>query len=999
MRNAIFGPLFTRPVDSMLNRISDNSLQTQPPSLRHRAIVRDSSIKERAMFYLYRTFDNFQKAVDLGETSWEAVGPTDISALEKPKLDKWGFAEVQRDLLQVKDGSATLAACSEGLQVYRYKPRASDPSVKKQADGTWVLSWNRKGARAGRPTATLPKSRNAPRPAIRRTPDEEIPEEEIPKDDFKAPQGPEMIRGLTRQEYNRQYQLKLVGKNQRKQRIPQLKRYATWLARKEAAEELNKAAAQSREIELPDREVLDRDQQEVTSSSAPPIRPEFSLKRRAKELLGGASPKRHQTSQPDNQDVMVPIQRTDGKGDQAPTPLPQGLEISPDRVSELIEHLQDTTIPGVHVNPVGSLNYLPRGRKTKGRRFLVVSFRFDWLCKFDWFVSSAPVRPPEPESTENETGARESMAAEARNEGREDLQLPTSKQPSEGHIPLSETESEDSQTEERSRPPEKRKNPPRTPRKSLWSAVGLDENHDYQETSNMAVAGNSVMPSGPANAEKEIPANQLYTPQDQVNQDLDPNQLSPDAEPEANNKQSTPGLSELRDHAENGLLKTPQPVIPKNSTPVLLSKGSARFKRTRLLLDLVDQCDGIIGADKEMALAFQHEQKKRNEQVADRSTIARAVKNLVDQGKLQRVVVVFNDQKGKAVTKPILLRPGVSINSQAAKDTIKKMEEHHPLLYIPLDVPQELKITKKAISRYSRTDDTITFQPASVHPPDEEIPPWEAYFHSRKRILADRRNERFKTRKKARLAKNDVDKEPINEAPSPDTSMQDVSMPGILMEPPADPTNERAYTFVIMGIPDGQHVVGHKGPNDEYMESSRRRRRLPGEFFGSNANEQKEILLPVKHNTSKAYLPQDMSFIRTAAPTPRRSPSPEGGILLSSLHLSTMDRLFGNFQITFLRMTLSLHFIRTPREEALADRPTAFRLLDPKCVITPKAAKMLLYACVAIRTLAGGKDRSMNWTILDQVFADYPHYQPTQLQESVVLDVEKSRKYGQQTPI
>src|ERR1700722_10296626 len=104
----------------MLNRLSDISMRTQPASLHHRAIVRGSSIKERAMYYLYRTFDNFQKVVDAGDTSWEAVGPTDMSVLEKPKLDKWGFAEVEKAYLQVKDGSATLTACSNAFKEQRH---------------------------------------------------------------------------------------------------------------------------------------------------------------------------------------------------------------------------------------------------------------------------------------------------------------------------------------------------------------------------------------------------------------------------------------------------------------------------------------------------------------------------------------------------------------------------------------------------------------------------------------------------------------------------------------------------------------------------------------------------------------------------------------------------------------------------------------------------------------------------------------------------------------
>jgi hypothetical protein len=1001
----------------MLNRLSDVSLQTQPPSLRHRTIVRDSSIKERAMYYLYRTFDNFQRVVDMGETSWEAVGPTDMSVLEKPKLDKWGFAEVGKDLLQVKDGSATLAACSDAYKEFRYHPKVSDPLVKREANGAWKLSWDRREAKPGRPRAAV--LRNSPQPAIRRISNEGAPEEEIPKSDVQTPRGPEMIRGLTRSEYNRQYRLKMIERELRKARIPQLKRYATWLARNEATEELNKTATQDREFEFSDRELLHCGQQEAPSSNdAPPIRPESSLKRRGEELPRGAGQKRQKASQPENQDVVEPIQMTesstsaaiaDSRNNQPPIRLPSDLEISPDRVSELIEYLQDTTLPGVHINPVGSINYLPRGKKQKGRKVLVVSFRFDWLSKFDWFV-----HPPELERAEKENVATPgSIATAKQNEGMNDQQLTPSKRP---HIALSETQSEDRQARKRrGRPPGKGNKTPQIPRKSLGSAAALDKNHDSQEVSNMPGA-EDFMSSGPASAEKDLPVNELTIPQDQLNQELNPNQPPAGVELEADNIKRTPGVSGLRDGAENHLLKTPQPATPINSTPVLLSLGSARFKRTRLLMDIVDQCDGIIGADKELVLAFQHEQRKRNEQVADRYTIMRAVKNLVDQGKLQRVVVVFNDQKGRAVTKPILLRPGVSINSQVAKDAIKKMEELHPMLYIPLDVPQELK-PKKPVSRYNRKDDTIAFQTVPVNQTvlvdrPEEVPPWEAYFLSRKRMLADRRNERFQTRKRRRLAKKGAIQEPANETPSLDapvqdsamqdasiqevfiqeTSLQDASLrdisiqdtskpdstqgipvPDISIERPAYPVNNRRYRFVIMGPSDGKYQIGENSNWDD-MESSRRNRRIQNQFFGSNANERRKFFARQAQHEQSILTPRHVfcpatGTYSTAFTILRGRQAP----------FKPASQYFGPPFREYPVYAVEDDAESPPRQDseegvALADRPIAFRQLDPKCVITPKAAKMLLYACVAIRTLAGGKDRSMNWAILDQVFADYPHY-------------------------
>jgi hypothetical protein len=192
--------------------------------------------------------------------------------------------------------------------------------------------------------------------------------------------------------------------------------------------------------------------------------------------------------------------------------------------------------------------------------------------------------------------------------------------------------------------------------------------------------------------------------------------------------------------------------------------------------------------------------------VADRYTITRAVKNLVDQGKLQRVVVVFNDQKGRAVTKPMLLRPGVAISSQAAKNAIKKIEELHPLPYIPLDMPPEAA-PKKPISRYNRKDDTIAFMTTPVNQPEEDIPPWEAYFQSRKKMLAKRRNEKFQSRKQRRLTEESAQPPPFMDAEGQDSAMQDASLQDESLQ---DALLQDA-SFQDIPTPDSSHDIAAPG--------------------------------------------------------------------------------------------------------------------------------------------------------------------------------------------
>jgi hypothetical protein len=443
----------------------------------------------------------------------------------------------------------------------------------------------------------------------------------------------------------------------------------------------------------------------------------------------------------------------------------------------------------------------------------------------------------------------------------------------------------------------------------------------------------------------------------------------------------------MRKDPEIGLLGTPQPAISKTSSPVLLSNGSVRFRRTKLLLDIVDKCNGILGADKETIIAFQNEQKKRNEQVADRYTIMRATKNLVDQGKLQRVVVVFNDKKGRAVSKPLLLRPDVSINSPAATDMIKKIEECHPLLYIPLDIPQDPKPAKKAISRYIRRDDTLTVETPATNTRAEAVAPWEADFYSKKRLLADRRNERFESLKLARLGNEALGEEGIPEPLSSETPMQRFA--GSRND---DSRNDRKYTFVIMGLSERHITAPVKRPNAYYVEPPRKRLRRTGEFLEFHAVERKKFLTRQAQHQQSLLAPRHVFFphsgtyattfsVTKGRYTPFKPASQYYRLPIRPEPIRTVEDDLDDEAEDGVESPPQTGAQGTPESSILdgegpdaGNRPTISRILDPKCVITPKAAKMLLYACVAIRTLAGGKDRSMNWSIIDQVFAGYPNY-------------------------
>lgn len=121
LRDRIMGPFWRRPMEACLTRLTDDWERTQPPHLRHLALIRDTRNTEEKRFlhYVYRTYHYFQQAVIAGEAAWEGVSrpvakPNGKSqhkkrAHEARALDAWGFHNPnQKDFVRF-NGTATLS--------------------------------------------------------------------------------------------------------------------------------------------------------------------------------------------------------------------------------------------------------------------------------------------------------------------------------------------------------------------------------------------------------------------------------------------------------------------------------------------------------------------------------------------------------------------------------------------------------------------------------------------------------------------------------------------------------------------------------------------------------------------------------------------------------------------------------------------------------------------------------------------------------------------------
>lgn len=139
LRDRIVGKFWRRPMESYLTRLTDDWEKTQPAHLRHLALIRDTRNTQEKKFvhYVYRTYENFQKAVDAGEVIWAGVSkptpkqssaakggrPKKAAAMEHP-IDSWGFRTLSSKDFLNKDGSGSLSECRTAIVHGRkYGPR------------------------------------------------------------------------------------------------------------------------------------------------------------------------------------------------------------------------------------------------------------------------------------------------------------------------------------------------------------------------------------------------------------------------------------------------------------------------------------------------------------------------------------------------------------------------------------------------------------------------------------------------------------------------------------------------------------------------------------------------------------------------------------------------------------------------------------------------------------------------------------------------------------
>ncbi|KAK2753167.1 RNA polymerase III transcription initiation factor complex subunit [Arachnomyces sp. PD_36] len=147
IKTVCFGSFFRRSLETFLNRLVDCWQYSQPPHLRHLAIIRDTALRGTITHYVHYSYHNFKHLVDNDEASWEAVehvpkGPKSKTRPVPPVdavayYDENGFPIREKAYNLLKDGNATLGECLEIVQPGNYAISSTDPAAVKLEDGSY----------------------------------------------------------------------------------------------------------------------------------------------------------------------------------------------------------------------------------------------------------------------------------------------------------------------------------------------------------------------------------------------------------------------------------------------------------------------------------------------------------------------------------------------------------------------------------------------------------------------------------------------------------------------------------------------------------------------------------------------------------------------------------------------------------------------------------------------------------------------------------------------
>ena len=138
--------------------------------------------------------------------------------------------------------------------------------------------------------------------------------------------------------------------------------------------------------------------------------------------------------------------------------------------------------------------------------------------------------------------------------------------------------------------------------------------------------------------------------------------------------------------------QSPTPEANKPSDKESVSKlsrrgGSIAMLRKKIIMEIVEKCEGVFPSHKEMCSPFAAEWKKRGQQgTPEAKTISNAVDALIKEHKLRQITFAAQARQRIVVTKSMLILPTIDPTDPKVKEIQTNMVAFHPRHFIPTAV-------------------------------------------------------------------------------------------------------------------------------------------------------------------------------------------------------------------------------------------------------------------------------------------------------------------------
>ncbi|KAI9842533.1 MAG: hypothetical protein M1838_003090 [Thelocarpon superellum] len=656
-----FGGFYSRPLEVTLDRFTENFRVSQPPHLRHLALIKDVAQVARTPHYQYYTYDNFQKLVDAGRATWEGIGTASKQATKKAKVkpiraapvddgrrDAYGFPLIPASRFVGSGGTATLRESVLAAAVEPAYISGRDFILVHHGGGSVGLGTSSSEHRPEGYAAVASYRRR-----------------QVPVD----PNAPQKVRGRPRKYPKGQEPYTTANKAKARQalRAKALAQAAAGASPTPRGRPSNKRTASQAGLASEPAETSEVVETPVTTSATSQTLPPA-----ADPSPPPPSPSLHPSS-PSPADSTVTEQVRKGPAPSTPTkPSPaiqatarprtarkepessQGPEPPASPLPSTGPLLPATSPPStskgpwrVQIDPPGSTP-VPVKRRGRPRKRLIAVIQSEKLMTLDWFAASKALDAPASQVEAPPVSLHADSAIDLL-EVSPAADLPASDV--DAVAPAEATTGAATTTI----PP---KTPPTFILESSTGKRGRD-GEDLPATHTLPFTRSRDLPidKAEARATKRRRPEPSDSPIDATPDEATPAVVTPPA---------------LAEGSTNGVVG-------------LKGGGSLTFLRRKIILDLVDRYGGVFAGDKELWYPYSMIWMKQSPAAGkpDVKTLKKIQKAMVDAGQLRSIVFTFHNSKGTRCQKTILTRSHIDPTSPPVQELQRRMLEADGEHYVP----------------------------------------------------------------------------------------------------------------------------------------------------------------------------------------------------------------------------------------------------------------------------------------------------------------------------